>query len=393
MKKIVTKQHTPITRWPLLDQSDEDAVLGVLREGNITTAKIIQDLEDGYKNYIGRNYALAHNNGTAGLMAAFHSLGLQPGDEVLVPTATFWASVLPMIWFGLVPVFCESESETLGIDPKDMLKKIGPRTKAVVVVHLWGLPCKIKEIKSVAEQHNLKIIEDASHAHGASWNGVACGALGDVSVMSLQGEKLAPAGEGGMLLTDDYDIYEKAICLGDITRIIELETAQRRFAATSFGIKTRIAPLSAAIGLNQLKKLKENNQQRQRNHLYLSEKLEALGFYCFIPAENIQRVYFEFIIRYREVEPDGLLEKLQAMGCHVSRPRYPLLHEQPFFTEGKYKEIGRYPEGCGEIERVINSDFAKTAMENQRLIKLPNFCGSDNGILDQYIETFEVAIK
>ncbi|WP_027708220.1 DegT/DnrJ/EryC1/StrS family aminotransferase [Zooshikella ganghwensis] len=393
MKKVVTKSHSEITRWPILDRSDESAVIDVLRSGTISKGSIIQVLENEYKTFTGRKYALAHNNGTSGLLAAFFSLGLSPGDEVLVPTATFWASVLPLIWLGLVPVFCESEPETLGIDPEDMLKKITPKTKAVVIVHLWGLPCKVEEISYIARKHNLKIIEDASHAHGAEYNGKLCGAFGDVSVFSLQGDKLAPAGEGGIFITDDYEYYERATCLGDISRINELTTPQRRFAATGFGVKTRISSLAAALGVSQLKKLKKNNQLRNTNHQYLSHKLQALGFDCFIPSSNIQRVYFEFIIRYSEREPENLLQTLQQLGCHVTRPRYPLLHQQPFFTEGWYKEVGRYPKGCGDLDQIISGSFEKTITENNRLIKLPNFCGEDNGILDQYAEAFRLAIS
>ena len=137
------------------------------------------------------------------------------------------------------------------------------------------------EIFKIAEKYNLKIIEDAAHAHGAYWHGKPCGSLGDISVFSLQGDKLAPAGEGGIFLTNNYEYYEKALCLGDITRIIELQTPSRRFAATSFGIKTRIAPMSAAVGINQLKQLKKHNNLRNHNLIYLSNKLERLGFHTF----------------------------------------------------------------------------------------------------------------
>ena len=394
-KVSVTLDHETSNKWPNLSHRDEEAVLQIMRDGNISTHPVIRQLEKAYADFTGQTYALAHNNGTSALLAAFYSIGLQAGDEVLVPSATFWASVLPMTWIGAVPVFCESEKDRMGIDPVDMEKKITDKTKAIVVVHLWGLPSKMTEIYAIAEKYNLRIVEDASHAHGATWRGRPCGSLGDVSVFSMQGDKLAPAGEGGVFLCNEYEYYEKAICLGDITRIIELQTPARRFAATSFGIKTRIAPISAAIGLNQLRQLKEHNTIRSKNLLFLSEKLEALGFHTFLPPDHIERVYFEYLIRYDEEKTglprDILLQALLKEGCQVALPRYPLLHQQPFFTEGVFSQFLRLPTG-EHVPSYGNCSLPFTESANNSLFKLPSFPNQDNGILDQYAEAFEKVI-
>ena len=148
----VSLDHEPSNKWPNLSHKDEEAILEIIRDGNISTHPVIRELEKEYADFTGRSYALSHNNGTSALLAAFYSIGLQPGDEVLVPSATFWASVLPMIWIGAVPVFCESEKERMGIDPVDMEKKITDRTRAIVVVHLWGLPSKMTEIFELAQK-------------------------------------------------------------------------------------------------------------------------------------------------------------------------------------------------------------------------------------------------
>ena len=391
--KIVTLPHEPVVRWPVFERDAEEAVLRILRDGNVTTHPVIRELEEDYAAFTGRRYALAHNNGTSALLAAFHALGLAPGDEVLVPTATFWASVLPMIWCGLVPVFCESETSTLGIDPEEMRRKITPRTKAVVIVHLWGLPCEVDEIRHVCEEFDLRIIEDASHAHGAVYHGEPCGKIGDISVFSLQGDKLAPAGEGGVFLTDNEEYFERAVGLGDITRIFGLQTAARRFAATSRGIKTRIAPMSAALGRVSLARLPQYNRVRNENHRWLSESLEALDFDCFLPPPGVDRVYFEFLIRHRDPEfaTVDFIDRLQKLGCQANVPRYPLLHQQPFFREGHVAEVGRYPEGV-ELPAYAEVECPETERQNQRMIKLPNFCHADNGLLGQYREAFEAAL-
>jgi perosamine synthetase len=389
---LVTADHAAATRWPLLGEEDEQAVRRVLRDGNLSFHPVVRELEDDYRALTGRRHALAHNNGTAALLAAFFALDLDPGDEVLAPSATWWASVLPMLWVGLVPVFCESEQERLGIDPVDMERKITERTRAVVVVHLWGMPAKMTEILALAERHKLKIIEDASHTHGARWRGRPCGSLGDISMFSLQNDKLAPAGEGGIFLTDDDVYHERAVCLGDVARIMQLETPQQRFAATSFGIKTRMAPLSAAVARVQYRQLAQHNRVRNANLEYLSEALEALGcFHTFRAPAHIERTYFEYIIHY-DAERGGLpietlVTALQAEGCLVMAPRYPLVHEQPFFTEGHWRRILRAPTRVPDL--VYEPGMLHQTREyGQSLLRLPSFPNAGREILDQYIEAF-----
>ncbi|MDO5654205.1 MAG: DegT/DnrJ/EryC1/StrS family aminotransferase [Brachymonas sp.] len=387
----VTLDQTEANRWPVLTAQDEQAVLRVMREGDISTHPVIRELEHDYRTYFDMPYALAHCNGTSALMAAFWAIGLKPGDEVLVPAATFWASVLPLVWLGAVPVFCESEPERLGLDPADMAKKITPRTKAMVVVHLWGMPSRMSEITALARKHGLKIIEDASHAQGAHWRGQPCGTLGDVCVFSLQGGKLAPAGEGGILLCRDYAYWERAVCFGDITRIIELDTPARRFAGTSFGIKTRIAPVSAAIARVQLARLAASNARRNENLVYLSEALEKQGVNTFLPPPHVERVYFEYLVK-PPCEKTGLpmellIRALQAEGCMASAPRYPLLHQQPFFAEGAFKDIMR---PCtDDVPDYTQTHLPVTEKANAELMKLPSFPHASKALLDEYALAFE----
>ena len=392
----ITLDHAIAEKWPLLDQEDEEAVLRVMRDGNISTHPVIRELERDYREFTSRPYALAHSNGTAALLAAFHAIGLEPGDEVLVPSATFWASVLPMLWLGALPVFCESEPDRLGIDPADAERKITSRTRAIVVVHLWGLPSKMTEILTLASKYGLKVIEDASHCHGASWRGQPCGSLGDISVFSLQGDKLAPGGEGGIFLCNHYDYFERAICLGDITRIIELETPARRFAATSFGIKTRIAPISASIARAQLNKLERNNSKRNANLAYLSHALEQMGIHTFLPPGHIRRVYFEYIVRPDPAKTgmalELLIKALQAEGCRAALPRYPLLHQQPFFTEGRFRSIMRLP-GELRVPDYRPDALPETEKNGGTIMKLPSFPNAERDILDQYIGAFEKILE
>ena len=394
-KPAVTQPQAEANRWPILTEEDEQAVVEVMRSGNITTNPVARELEREYAAFVGRKFALSHNNGTSALMAAFFAIDLQPGDEVIVPTATFWASVIPMLWLGAVPVFCECEEERLGLCPSDVAGKITDKTRAIVVVHLWGLPSKMTELRAIADRHGLKIIEDASHAHGASWRGKPCGALGDISVFSLQGDKLAPGGEGGVFLCDDESFLERAMCMGDMMRMLELQTPAMRFAGTTFGIKTRIAPVSAAIARVQLRHLAKRNARRNENLVYLSEALESLGFHTYLGPEHVERVYFEFLVRHNEAATglplDWLIEALAAEGCEVQRPRYPLLHQQPLFTEGAWQQIARLPEGA-PVREYRPEDLPRTQTGNELIFKLPSFPNADRSLLDQYIVAFQKVV-
>ncbi len=392
----VTLDGHEANRWPLIGMEDEQAVLAVLRDGDLSTHAVTRHLEDDYRKYFGVRHALAHCNGTAALLAAFFSLGLEPGSEVLVPSATFWASVVPMLWCGLIPVFCESEPERIGLDPADAARKITARTRAMVVVHLFGMPCRMTELLALADQHGLKVIEDASHAHGATWRGRKCGTLGDIGVFSLQGHKLAPAGEGGVFLTDNETYVERAMCLGDMVRMLGLETPAARFAGTTFGIKTRMAPLCAAVARTQLRRLDERNARRNENIEYLSERLERLGFHTFRAPPHIQRVHFEFLVRYNArrsgLNRDRLVEALRAEGCDVGFPRYPLVHQQPLFTEGAYRHIAAM-RGVGNLPDYRADALPQTQAMNNEMLKLPAFPSATRPLLDEYAGAFEKVLK
>lgn len=193
-----------------------------------------------------------------------------------------------------------------------------------------------------------------------------------------------------MFLTDDRNLWERANLLGDITRILELPTAQRRFAATSFGIKTRIAPVSAAIGLEQLRKLPAHNLVRKRNLAPLSEALERFGFATYRDDASRVRVYFEFLVRHVEgvLDVEGWRDALEAEGCVVGRPRYPLLHQQPLFAEGAFSEILRLgSDHAGPDYRDL--DLPRTQALNDSLLKLPHFPNPAEGLVASYVRAIE----
>ncbi len=400
-QKAVTLDRSVIEqakRWPIIGDEEIAAVTEVLRSGQLSIHPVTQMLEQDYRSWLGTKHAIAYCNGTSAILAALDGFGLQPGDEVIVPSATYWASVMPVLWCGAVPVFCEIEGEQVGLDPEDVACKITPRTKAMVVVHLWGMPSKTDELMKLAKQHGLKMLEDASHATGAKYHGRWVGTLGDAAVFSLQTNKLAPAGEGGILVTNDDSLHEHCLCLGHFERILGLQTPARRFAGTGFGLKHRMAPLSAAVARVQHRHLHERNRHRNENIRYLSERIEKLGLNAFLPPPDIERVYFMFMVENVQartyITTDQLVAALRAEGCDVAVPRYPLLHQQPVFTEDRFLDIARLRHLPRETLPIYRPDaLPRTTAGNERLLELPTFPQAHlreaSGLLDQYTRAFE----
>ncbi len=393
----MTLPQSDLLQWPVITAEDEAAVLDVMRSGHLSIHPVVNELEDDYRTWTGRAFALAHNNGTGGLHGAMHAVGIEPGDEVIVQSATWWASVMPILHQGGVPVFAECELDCGGLDPEDVERKITERTKAIVVVHLFGMPSKMDEIEAIAKRHGLKIIEDASHAHGAMYRGRKVGTFGDVTVFSMQANKLVPSSEGGMLLTDDEAMYVRALRYGHYERLIPMkESPERRFAATGFGMKFRMSPLSAAVARVQFAHLNERNEQRTANCITLSKRLEPLGIRTFMAPADCSRVYFEFLVRWPEtggLTVARLAEALQAEGVQVAAPRYPLLHQQPMFTEGRWLDIARLKSWYAEqgLTPPVFDPRAlpNTIASNATLLKLPNFPHAADELLEQYACAFE----
>ncbi|MHC4414007.1 MAG: DegT/DnrJ/EryC1/StrS family aminotransferase [Planctomycetota bacterium] len=394
----VQLDQTEANRWPIITEQEEQAVLAVLRSGRLSIHESVAALEADYRGWLGVSHALAHANGTSAILAALHAFGLQPGDEVIVPSATYWASVTPVLHCGGIPVFAETEDQCLGLDPTDVEARITERTRAIIVVHLFGMPSRMDELLEIARRHGLRVLEDASHAHGARYHGRPIGTLGDAAAFSMQTNKLCPAGEGGMLVTDDAQLWEKALRLGHYERLLDLPSPNRRFAATGFGLKLRMSPLNAAVARVQLEHLGERNRQRNRNIIHLSQRLEAIGFQTFLAPPDVERVYFEFLVRYDDrttgLPIADLVRALGAEGADVERPRYPLLHQQPLFGEGHWARVARLAPASGLAPPAYDPHaLPRTEAGNGSLLKLPSFPRASTELLDQYALAFEKTIR
>lgn len=268
--------------WPHITQATKDAVMAELDKGEISIynrSGIFEVFEDAYAASLGMKYALVVNSGTEALHTAMVAAGFAPGDEVICPAYTFYATVTPIFQTGATPVLCEATADDGNIDPAAIEKLIAPKTKAVMVTHMWGMPCDMDAIIAICKEHNLTLIEDCSHAHGALYKGKPVGSHGDISVFSLQGQKIITGGEGGILLTNNVEFYERSLLFGHYNKRCKQEIRKDSpyypYAVTGFGLKLRAHPFAIAMANEQFSHLEEWHAIKHKHALYLNEKLAA----------------------------------------------------------------------------------------------------------------------
>lgn len=277
--KAVRSDPGDIFTWPIIGEEDETAVLEVLRRGTMSGTDVTMQFEKEFAAWQGSKYALGFNNGTAAIQSAMFGCKVGVGDEVIAPSLTYWASILPCYSLGATPVFADADPETLSIDPDDIEHRITDRTKAIVVVHYLGYPADMDPIMEIAGRHNLKVIEDVSHAHGAIYKGRKVGSIGDVGAFSLMSGKPLVAGEAGMLVTEDREIYERAMAFGHYERYgenIQTEDLKPYAGLPLGGYKYRMHQLSAALGRVQLKRYDSRNAEILKAMHYFWDLLEGL---------------------------------------------------------------------------------------------------------------------
>lgn len=279
-KKAITIEEGDMFKWPIVTQEDKDAIEQILVEGAMSDTSVSRAFEEEFKTWIGSKYALTFCNGTASLFAAMYGVGVRRGDEVIVPTMTYWASAMQLLSLGAAPVFANVDPKTLCLDPKDIEHRISPRTKAIMVVHYVGHPADMDAIMEIANKHNIKVIEDVSHAQGGIYRGKKLGTIGHVGAMSLMSGKSFAIGEGGMLVTDDKDIYDHACALGHYELFqpanIDAEDLQEYLRLPMGGFKFRMHQMSSAVGRVQLKYYDERCAEIRKSMHYFWDLLEGV---------------------------------------------------------------------------------------------------------------------
>lgn len=318
--KLAVRGGTPVRTkgfpgWPLWDKEhDEERVLSVLRSGVWSRSKVVAEFEKKYAELLGAKRCLATTHGTTALLTALNALDIGVGDEVLVGPYTFVASVAVIFLSGALPIMVDTDRETFLVNPEKMEAKITPRTKAILPVHIYGLPADMTRINAIAKKHKLLVVEDACQAWLAELNGKKCCTLGDLGCFSFQNSKHLTCGEGGAVVGDDEAVMKRAF-------------AYHNFGSggPNLGSKCRMTEFQAAILLAQMQRLEEQSQRRWENAVYLTSKLRAIpGIIPHKLYDGVTRAaYHLYPFRYNAQEFNGVtrdkfLAALRAEGIPCS---------------------------------------------------------------------------
>ncbi len=317
---------------PLLGGRELEYVSECVRTGWVSSAgRFIGEFEHRWAEYCGRRYGIAVCNGTVALQVAVAALGLESGDEVIVPSFTIISCVLAVIYNGGVPVLVDSDPRTWCMDVDQVEDKITPKTRVIMPVHIYGHPVDMDPILELAQKHNLVVIEDAAEAHGAEYKGRKCGGLGDISCFSFYANKLVTTGEGGMVLTDDPRLAEKARSLRNLCFL-----PQRRFYHEELGFNFRMTNLQAALGLAQVERMGWILRRKYwigREYMRRLKDIETLQLPVEEPwALNVYWMYGLVLSEETGMDASQFAQRLKERGVDT-RPFFLGMHEQPVFHE------------------------------------------------------------
>lgn len=319
---------------PLLDEEEEKAVIEVLHSGQLSQGEKVFLFEQKFASFIGTRYAVAVSSGTAALYLALLSLGIKSGDEVITTPFSFVASTTPILFTGAKPVFVDIDPTTFNINADLIEEKITPNTRAILPVHLFGLPADMEKIIKIAKKHNLYIVEDAAQAHGARIRNQYTGSFGDLGTFSFYPTKNMTTGEGGMVTTNNKNLAEKI-------KLLRNHGMKLRYHHKLLGFNFRMTEIAAAIGLEQLKKLSRFNKSRISNAEFLNTQLADLHEIAipFIP-KGYTHVFHQYtiLIKKGSNERDKLTHYLNKNGVETGI-YYPIpIHKQEFIKK-MYPEL------------------------------------------------------
>lgn len=314
---------------PWIDEKEKKAVEEVLDSKWLTQGKKTEEFEEKFAHYCGTKYALANANGTCALHLALMALGIQQGDEVIVPSFTFIATSNSVLFVGAKPVFADIQKDSFNIDPEDIRKKITKKTKAILPVHYGGQIADMDEIMEIAKEYDLVVIEDAAEAHGALYKNRKAGSIGDCACFSFTPGKNMVTGEGGMVTTNNGDIARKI-------NLLRNHGQERKYYHTTLGFNFRITEMQAALGICQLEKLEAIIKIKNKTAEIYKEELEGInGIQTPALMPSRQHVYMLYTIKINEAsgkKRDELQSYLSSEGIET-RVYFPPCHLQPLYKQ------------------------------------------------------------
>ena len=291
--------------------------------------KYVNEFERGFADYIGAGYASGTCNATVAIHLALVALGIGPGDEVIVPTLTYVASVNAIVYCNATPVFADSLPDTWQIDPADVRRKITPKTKAIMAVHIYGHPCDMDELQNISKEHNLYLVEDAAEAFGSKYKGKYTGTFGDVGIFSFFGNKTITTGEGGMIVTNNKTIYDRvALYKGQgLAR-------HREYWHEVIGYNYRMTNMAAAIGLAQLERADEIIKKKITLAKWYDNELKDLPIVLHHPVGDVVHTYWMYSILAKDSKEKDALRAELKLNKIETRPVFHPVHTMPMYTSG-----------------------------------------------------------
>ncbi len=332
-----------------IDDEDIQAVVDVLKSDYLTTGPKVSEFEKKVADYVGAKYAVAVNSGTAALHIACLAAGIKEGDEVITSPITFAASSNCVLYCSGVPVFADID-DTYNIDPSEIEKKITDKTKAIIPVHYTGQPCDMDKINEIARKHNLLVIEDAAHALGASYKGKMIGSISDMTCFSFHPVKPITTGEGGMVVTNDEELYKKLLLFRShgITRDEDLMTENQGawyYQQLELGYNYRITDISCALGLSQMNKLDEFIARRKEiAEAYDEAFMGVEGISVPKRMYNCESGWHLYMIQIDANRREDVFNKLRQAGIGVN------VHYIPVYKHPYYQSIGYKGYSCQKAE-------------------------------------------
>jgi dTDP-4-amino-4,6-dideoxygalactose transaminase len=323
---------------PEIGKAERKAVDRVMRSGLLAQGPEVTNFEKEFSKFVEDRECVAVNSGTSALHIALLSLGIGKGDEVIVPSFTFAATANSVALTGATPIFVDIDSTTFCIDPVEIEKAITPKTKAIQVVHLYGLAAEMPAIMKIAKKHKLLVIEDAAQAHMASIDGKPVGTFGDAAAFSFYPTKNMTSGEGGMIVFKDSSAARTA-------RLYRNQGMEKRYENELVGFNLRMTDIHAAIGRVQLSKLKDKTQRRQENASYLSENMSKIVAVPYAP-KGYSHVFHQYTIKVQG-DRDSFASELTELGVGTG-VYYPFpVHELTAF--GKKKNLPNTSLICKQV--------------------------------------------
>ncbi len=300
----------------------------------------INKFENSFKTHIGSKYSAATSSCTGAIHLALMALGIKKGDEVILPEITWVASVEPVLYIGAKPVFVDVLEDTWCIDPKAIEKAITKKTKAIILVHIYGSVCEMDEIMKIARRYDLKVLEDAAEGIGSEYKGKKVGSIGDAGVFSFHGTKTITTGEGGIVVSNSIDLIKKIKVLNDHGRNSD-DPDHKPYWMRNYGYKYKISNVQAAIGCAQVERIDELIQKKRKIFNWYKELTESLPVKINIEKENTKNGYWLPTIIFNEdlkVKIDDIFKYGRSKGTDF-RPFFVPLSSLPFFEKNKSNAI------------------------------------------------------